>query len=98
MMSQLSNIWPKATWLPTSCIEAACGGADIVPCSHYVRSEAHESNEIEYEKAMRRQFRRRLEYTVTQTAAPFLAYNRGFTKIMGLDDVGMLRWRLHDTA
>jgi hypothetical protein len=89
---------PAAVWLPTDNIEHACGGSNIVPRSHYVMRGAPVSQRKQYEEAIERQLRRRLEPIVNTSVALFRLYNRGLTKINGRNDKGMLRWRPADAA
>jgi hypothetical protein len=82
---------PKAIWLPTDDIEHDCGGSNIVPRARYALAGPVSSEESRmFEKAMKGQFRRRLKFIVRKSVLAFQAYNSGFTRIDGIDGVGML--------
>jgi hypothetical protein len=90
---------PRAIWLPTDDIEHDCGGSNIVPRSQHVLAALVLPEERrKFEKAMREQFRRRLKFIVRKSVLAFQAYNSGFTRIDGIDDIGMLRWCLTDAG
>jgi hypothetical protein len=90
---------PIAIWLPTDDIEHNCGGSNIVPRSHYALAapvSPEESRKLK--KAMKEQLRRRLKFIVRMSVLAFQAYNSGFNRIDGIDDIGMLRWRPTDAG
>ena len=47
-----------------------------------------------FERAIKRQFWRRLKWIVRKSVLAFQSYNSGFTRIDGVDDIGILRWCL----
>ena len=47
-----------------------------------------------FERAIKRQFWRRLKWIVRKSVLAFQSYNSGFTRIDRVDDIGMLRWCL----
>jgi hypothetical protein len=82
-------------WVPIDRIERDCGGSKIVACSRYELAEPISAEEgRKLKKFIAGQFRRRLKFIVKKCVLAFEAYNLGLTMIDGLDDVGMLRWRL----
>ena len=90
---------PTAIWLPTDDIEHNCRGSNIVPRSRYALAAPVSPEESrKFEKAMKGQFRRRLKFIVGKSVLFFQAYNSGFTRINGIEDVGMLRWGLTDAG
>lgn len=86
---------PTAVWLPVSGIEQQCGGSRIVALSKYTLNLNFSSGGMQkaFEKAIKAQFREKLQFTVIKSVAAFRAFNNGFTSIDGVDRVGMLRWR-----
>lgn len=82
-------------WIPVDRIERDCGGSRIVACWRYelINPISLEAGR-EFKKVIVGQFRQRLKLIVKKCVLAFETYNLGLTKIDGLDDVGMLRWRL----
>lgn len=82
-------------WIPADRIERDCGGSKIVACSRYELANPISAEERrKFKRVIVAQFRRRLKFIVEKCVLAFETYNLGLTTIDGLDDVGMLRWRL----
>ncbi|MCK1364081.1 hypothetical protein [Bradyrhizobium sp. 62] len=82
-------------WTPVDRIERDCGGSKIVACSRYELANPISAEDgRKFKKVIAGQFRRRLKFIVKKCVLAFEAYNLGLTEINGVDDVGMLRWRL----
>lgn len=86
-------------WVPTDRIERDCGGSNIVACSRYELTNSISAEDgRKFKRVINGQFRRRLKFIVKKCVLAFESYNLGLTRVDGLDDIGMLRWRLTDTG
>ena len=90
---------PSIVWIPTEEIEQQSGGSNIASLTHFrLDGCAPQADMRRFQKVMRKQFDRRLDFIIRKSVAAFQSVNAGFTRIDGTNGQGLLRFALTEAG